>query len=397
MAFYDKGRAEGGFERGIEYAVGALLVSPEFLFRIERQPTNATNVYRITDLELASRLSFFLWSSIPDDELIEAASTDRLRNPVELRRQVRRMLRSSKASALTTSFAAQWLLLPNLRGAKPLQALFPDFDESLRDAFLKETELFVDSVVREDRNALELLTANYTFVNERLGRHYGIPGVQGSQFRRVQLAENDPRRGLLGQGSILTITSYANRNSPVRRGKWILDNILGTPPPPPPANVPALPDQQQGDQILTVRELMTKHRRNPVCATCHGTIDPLGFALDNFDPIGRFRSVDTDTYTPLDTSGTFPDGTKFATLGEFRNALVNHPDRFMVTLTTKLLTYALGRGVEYYDMPSVRRIVRESAADDYRFSAIVTGIVQSLPFQMRRAVPEAQTASAHSR
>jgi mono/diheme cytochrome c family protein len=400
LAFYERGRAEGGgFEAGIEWALQALLASPDFLFRIQQQPGSVApnQIYRLTDVELASRLSFFLWSSIPDEELLTVAIAGRLKEPEVLRQQVKRMLASTKAAALTTSFAAQWLELRNLQGVQPLRPLFPNFDESLRAAFKRETELFVESIVREDRSVVELLTANYTFMNERLARHYGRRGIQGSDFRRVELSQEDPRRGLLGQGSILTITSYANRTSPVRRGKWILDNILGTPPPPPPANVPALPDKKAGAIVPhTVRELMEEHRKNPVCATCHSIMDPAGFALENFDAIGRYRTIDRDTYTQLDTSGTLPDGSAFKTLTEFKALLAKDPERFVTTLTTKLLTYAIGRGVEASDMPAVRQIVRLSAQDEHRMSSLVLRIVESLPFQMRRAAekPEAPTIAA---
>jgi mono/diheme cytochrome c family protein len=400
LSFYQDARAEdrtkNGFESGIQAALELLLVQPEFLFRIERDRSDAPpdSNYRISDLELASRLSFFLWASIPDDELLNAASRGVLRRPDVLQRQVRRMLADARSKRFLANFAGQWLQLRNLDSWKPFEALFPDFDDSLRRAMRRETELFFDSVVREDRSALALLTANYSFLNERLAQHYGIPNVSGSHFRRVTFADDNPRRGLLGHGSILTVTSNPMRTSPVSRGKWILENVLGTPPPAPPPNVPLLAEKKVGVADLSVREKMAAHRRNPACAGCHAMIDPLGFALENFDAVGRFRAVedqyirdDKETYTPIDASGVLPDGTKFQDLDSFRRILTAHPDRFVTTLTERLLTYALGRGVEYYDMPAVRRIVAGAAKNDYRFSSLILGIVESQPFQTRRSAP----------
>lgn len=403
LRFYEEGSADGaGFESGIEYGVRALLMSPEFWFRTERTPTGAKAKanYPITDVELASRLSFFIWSSIPDEELLNLAGRGTLRQPHVLDQQVRRMLADPRSRALTTNFAAQWLQLRNLRAVRPNNDRFPDFDQSLRQALQTETELFFDSIVRDDRSIVELLTAKYTFVNDRLARHYGIPNVNGSHFRRVSLTDDSPRRGLLGQGSLLTITSHATRTSPVKRGKWILDNILGSPPPPPPPNVPALPEQDKSatKRALTMRELMAAHRANPVCSACHSMIDPAGFALENFDAVGRFRTIDTEAFTQVDASGTLPDGTPFAGLTEFRDALARKPERFATTLTEKLMVYALGRGIEYYDVPAVRKVVREAAGRDFRFSAVVLGIVESLPFQARRASAETAggvAAAAH--
>ena len=384
LPFYKLGRVEGGFERGIQRVIERVLVSPEFLFRVERDPANVTagGIYRITDLELASRLSFFLWSSIPDDELLDVAIRGELREPAVLDRQVRRMLADRRSDTLVTNFAEQWLFLRDVDAKEPDAGFFPGFDENLRQAFRRETELFVASILRDDRNVLDLLTANHTFVNERLAKHYGIPHVYGSHFRRVDLTD-ESRRGLLGQGSILTLTSYATRTSPVLRGKWILENLLASPPPPPPPNVPAL-DATTGDgRPRSMREAMEQHRANPVCASCHSKMDPLGFALENFDAIGRWRTL-SESNTPIDASGVLPNGTRFDGPAGLRAELVRSPEQFVTTLTDKLLTYALGRGVEYFDAPAVRAIVRNAARDDYHFASIVLGIVNSTPFQMRK-------------
>ena len=387
MGFYAAGQAEGGFEAGIQRAIRGLLANPNFLFRVEKDPEilEAGNVYQLSDLEVASRLSFFVWSSIPDDELLDLAVADKLTEPGVLEAQVTRMLADDRASALTDSFAAQWLWVRNLEAAMPSEPIFPNFDESLRRAFRQEISLFFDSIVREDRSVLDLLDADYTFVNERLAKHYGIPHVVGTDFQRVQLAEDSPRRGLLGKGLVLLVTSRSTRTSPVVRGKWILENLLGTPPPAPPPNVPPLPEQKQDDgRVLTVRELMAQHRANPVCASCHSTIDPAGFALEQFDATGRWRNVDAG-FQPIDASGTMPDGTPFSGIHDFRDLLVGSPGRFVHTVTDKLLMYALGRGTEYYDAPTIRAIVREAEAQEYRFGAVVTAIVKSAPFQKRRA------------
>ncbi len=392
LRFYRIGRREGTFEQGIQEALARLLVSPHFLFRIERDPANiqADAVYRISDLELASRLSFFLWSSIPDDELLEVAARGALSDPDILDVQVRRMLADRRATALVTNFGGQWLHIRNLKAVDPDARAFPEFDDNLRDAFQRETELFLESQMREDRPLEELLTANYTFVNERLARFYGIRNVYGTHFRRALL--NDPRRaGLLGHGSILTVTSYATRTSPVVRGKYLLDNILGAPPPPPPPNVPPLVETGEGGQPLaSMRERMEQHRANPVCASCHTRMDPLGFALENFNAIGKWRTMDGTS--PIDASGVLPDGTTFAGPTEFRQALLLRRDEFVRTFTEKLLTYALGRAVQYYDMPAVRTIMRDAAPDDYRWSSLILGIVKSGPFQMRKAQEVATVA-----
>ncbi|MBI3048219.1 MAG: DUF1592 domain-containing protein [Acidobacteria bacterium] len=384
LAFYRTGRREGGFEAGIGLALDRMLAGPEFLFRLERLPAGLSpgTSYRISDIELASRLSFFLWSSIPDDELLTLAERGRLKDAAVLERQIRRMLADGRASALVTNFAAQWLHLRNLASAAPDLERFPYFDESLRQAFRRETELFFESILREDRSVLDLLGADYTFVNERLARHYGIPGIYGSHFRRVRLADGS-RGGLLSHGSILTVTSYSNRTSPVVRGKWILDNILGTPPPAPPPNVPELRARDQQGKVLSMRAQMEQHRTNPVCAGCHKVMDPLGFALENFDGIGRWRT--TDAGEPIDPSGTMPDGTVFRGPAGLRQVLLEkRREQFVSTVTDRLLTYALGRGLEYYDAPVLRGIVRE-AAPDYKLSSLVLAVAKSTPFQMRRS------------
>ena len=384
VRFFEEGRAGGDFDAGIEMALQRLLVSPEFLLRVERDPEghDTDRPYLVSDLELASRLSFFLWSSLPDDSLVEAAAAGTLRDPGVLESHVRRMLADPRAESLVTNFAAQWLYLRNLTAVSPDFIVFPDFDETLRRTLRRETELFFESIVREDRGALDLLTADYTFVNERLAKHYGIPGIYGSHFRRISLPPESPRGGLLGHGSILAVTGYATRTSPVVRGKWVLENLLGTPPPPPPPNVPPL-SEEKSDAVLSMRERMVEHRRNPVCAACHALMDPVGLSLENFDAIGRWRTL-TDGFVPIDASGALPDGTTFDGVAGLRLALVNRADQFVRTLTERLLTYALGRAVEHYDQPAVRAIERQAARDDYRFSSLVLGIVNSTPFQMRR-------------
>ena len=394
IEFFEMGRVNGdgsaasrGFDSGIELALRRLLVSPEFLVRIEADPTGVASdtPYAVTDIELASRLSFFLWSSIPDDELLDLAERGVLSQPAELDRQVRRMIADPRSKELTTNFTGQWLQLRNLATVvRPGAPYSVAFDETLRQAMITETELFFDHVVREDRGVLELLTADYTYLNGRLAGHYGIPNVQGSHFRLVTYPASSPRGGLLGQGSILTLTSHAIRTSPVLRGKWILNNILGTPPPDPPPNIPALDDRQTQLRVGTMRERMSAHRDNPVCAACHAMIDPAGFALEGFDAIGRSRVVD-EYYNRLDTSGVLPDGTVFDGAAELRAALVARPERFVGTVTEKMMTYALGRGLDYYDMPAVRRIVREAASDGYGMQSIIVGIVNSYPFLYRRS------------
>ena len=389
LGFYAAGREQAGFDQGLQLALERLLASPEFLFRIERDPQEVAphTAYRVSSLELASRLSFFLWSSIPDDELLEVASRGALQDPAVLEHQVRRMLADPRAEALVTNFAGQWLRLRNVPGTNPNTRLFMDFDETLRRAFRRETELFFGSIMREDRSVLDLLDADYTFVNERLARHYGIPNVYGSRFRRVTLT-NENRRGLLGHGSILTVTSQANRTSPVVRGKFILDNLLGAPPPPPPPNVPLLEETQING---TLRERMEQHRSNPVCAACHKTIDPMGFPLENFDAVGAWRTEDAGA--PVDAAGAMPDGSTFEGVAGLRTVLRGRASGLFVTiLTERLLTYALGRGVEYYDAPALRAITRDAARTQHRFSSLILGIVNSVPFQMRQSDPSGETS-----
>ena len=383
IEFYQRGRNEGGnFESGIEAAVQLILASPDFLFRFEPDPDSvaADAVYRIGDLQLASRLSFFLWSSIPDEELLNLASQGRLKEPVVLERQVRRMLADPRSKALVDNFAGQWLYLRNLKTINPDFETFPDFDDNLRQAMKRETELFIDSIMREDKSVMDLLNANYTFLNERLARHYGIPGIYGTDFRRVTLKE-DARRGLLGQASILTVTSYPTRTSPVQRGKWILTNVLGIPPNPPPPNIPALKERSDTGKPTTLRERMEEHRTNPTCAGCHRMMDPIGFSLENFDALGQWRT--TDEGVKIDPSGTLFNGAKVDGPASLRQMLTSRPEVFVGVLIEKMLTYGLGRGVQYYDMPAVRSVVRDAGHNDFRFSSIVLGIVKSAPFQMK--------------
>ncbi len=382
LALYQKGRTDGGFDAGIEMALSGVLVNPNFIFRLEPDPAGvAPNTpYRVSDLELASRLSFFLWSSIPDDELLNVAIAGRLHEPLMLEREVRRMMADSRSRALVDNFASQWLHLRNLASITPDMRLFPAFDDNLRQAFRQETELFFESVLREDRSVLDLLRANYTFVNERLAKHYGIPHIYGSHFRRIALDKGSERGGLLRQGSILTVTSYATRTSPVVRGKFVLDNLLGVPPPPPLPDVPALKDNTV-DGSLTVRKRLAEHRSNAVCAGCHNLMDPIGLSLEKFDAVGRRRTVE-DGVT-IDASGGFPDGSRFADVDGLEAALLRRPELFVSAFAEKLLTYASGRGVEYYDAPAVRTIVRDARAQDFRISSIVLGVVKSKPFQMR--------------
>ena len=384
LSFYQRRRnSNGDFEMGIEAALQYILASPEFLYRFEPDPAELAPgaIHQVTDLALASRLSFFLWSSIPDDQLLDLASKNKLHDPAVLEQQVRRMLADSRSDTLIADFAEQWLFLRNLKSSAPNLDTFPDFDDNLRQAMKQETEQFFSSMLREDRNVLGLLNANYTFVNERLARHYGIPGVYGSQFRRVPVA-GEERRGLLGQASILTVTSYANRTSPVQRGKWILTNILGSPPLPPPPNVPELKENNGEGKPLSLRERMEAHRANAVCAGCHKVMDPIGFALENFDAVGHWRT--SDEGTRIDPSGTLFNGVRVDGPAALRQMLVSRPEVFVGVITEKLLTYALGRGLEYYDMPAVRKIVRDGASQNFRFSSLVMGVVESSPFRMRK-------------
>lgn len=381
MSFYRPASKAGGLDRGIEAALRRILVSPGFLFRLEQDPASASSgaPYRISDLELASRLSFFLWSSIPDDELLDLAAARQLGKPAILEQQVKRLLANPRSTALVDNFAGQWLYVRNIRLVQPDPLVFPEFDENLRQAFEREIGLFLGSQIRDNQSVRSLLTADYTFVNERVARHYGIPKIYGSHFRRVTV--DDERKGLLGKGGILTVTSYPHRTSPVLRGKWLLENLLGAPPPPPPPDVPALQDKPEGGPALTVRARMEEHRSNPACASCHRIMDPLGFALENFDAVGQWRTADGGT--PIDASTVLADGKAVEGPAALRRALDSRPEEFVTTVTSKLLTYALGRGTEYYDAPAIRRIVRDAAADDYRWTSIVLGITKSVPFQMR--------------
>jgi mono/diheme cytochrome c family protein len=382
MQFFAEGRKAGTFENGIESALTAMLSSARFLYRSVPPPANAKPgaIYRLSDLELASRLSFFLWSSIPDEELLTLAEQRTLSAPKTLESQVRRMLADPRSKTLTTNFAFQWLRVRDTAALDPDPYTYPAFDQPLRAAIRREMELFLDNVFREDRSVLELLSADYTFLNERLAQHYRVPNVRGDQFRRVTLA--DPNRfGLLGKASVLMVTSYPNRTSPVLRGAYILENLLGTPPAPPPGDVEAFQENKEGEQFKTIRQITEAHRANPTCNACHGVMDPLGFALENFDTIGTYRAVDRFTRTAIDTSGKLVDGTALNGPADLREVLLAHPERFVQTLTEKLTIYALGRSIEYYDMPSIRTIVRESKATNYRFSSIVMGIVNAPAFR----------------
>ena len=381
LPFYTSGRAEKDFDLGIQRALERVLISPQFLFRIERSPAVTG---RITPIELASRLSFFLWSSIPDDELLDIAISGKLADPKILEQQTRRMLADPRAEALVTNFAAQWLYLRDIDAKDPDEVLFPEFDQTLRAAMKRETELFLNSVLLENRSVLELLTANYSFLNDRLARHYAIPGVAGSYFRKVTFPDASVRGGLLGQGSLLTITSYANRTSPVLRGKWVLENLLSAPPPPPPPDVPSLKtESSEPGKLLSMREAMTRHRANPTCAGCHARMDPIGFAMENFDAVGKWR--DADDGGRIDASGMFPAGARFEGIAGLKKELVRNPGPFYSTVAQRLLMYALGRNLQYYDAPAVRTIVRSSAPANFTFSAFVLGVVDSDPFQMREA------------
>ena len=382
MKFYRAGRQEGDFDAGIESAVTSILVNPKFLFRMETQPTDVKTgaAYHISDRELATRLSFFLWSSIPDDELLLLAEQEQLSHPDTLQQQIDRMLQDKRSRALVSNFASQWLYLRNLESVHPDMRLYPDFDDNLRQAMRLETELMFENIIREDRNVMDLIRSDYTYLNERLARHYGIPHIRGSRFRRVAVDEESKRGGLLRHGSILTVTSYATRTSPVIRGNWILKNILGTHVPPPPDDVPALEDNTI-DASLSVRDRLEQHRADPNCSSCHNLMDPVGFALENYDAIGRWRTLDSGN--AIDSTGSLPDGTQFSGIDGMEDGIMARPELFVTTMTEKLLTYATGRTIDHRDAPTVRKIVDCAAANDYRFSAIVKGIVTSTPFRMR--------------
>jgi len=381
LDLYEEGKAAGNVETGIRMALQGILVAPEFLFRIESSPPNDNpgKFYELSDLDLASRISFFLWSSIPDEELLITAERGLLKDPAILEQQVKRMLADSRSISLVRNFAGQWLFLRNMERVLPDPVAFPSFDENLRQALQIETELLIESMLREDRNVVDLLRSDYTFVNERLAKHYGIEGIYGSDFRRIKVTD-ERRKGLLGQGSILTVTSYANRTAPTIRGKWILEQILGSPPPPPPPNVPTL-QENNNTRVLTMRERMELHRANPACAACHKVMDPIGFALENFDGLGRWR--DTLGNAPIDASGVLPDGTSFEGPTGLQELLLSKEELFVETFIQRLLTYALGRGVEYYDLPVVRKIRRDTVTSNYSWSSIISGIVNSVPFQMQ--------------
>jgi mono/diheme cytochrome c family protein len=392
LAFYDAGRKERDFDLGIQRALERLLVSPQFLYRIERDPAGAVpgTAHPVSDLELASRLSFFLWSSIPDDELLNVAADGRLKQPEVLEKQVRRMLADPRSESMVTNFAAQWLYLRDVDVKAPDLFVFRDFDEGLRQSFEKETQLFLDSILRENRSVLELLTANYSFVNERLAKHYGIPNIRGSEFQRVTFPQDSPRGGLLGQGGILLLTSYSTRTSPVLRGKYVLENLLASPPPPPPPNVPSLKTEgaKSGEQ-LSLREAMVQHRAEPACANCHARMDPIGFAMENFDAVGQWR--DQDAGKAIDVSSKLADGTVVDGVAGVKQLILKDPQRFVAAMTDKLLMYGIGRNVQYFDAPAVRKIVREAAAGDYKFESLVLGVAESAPFQMRTVKPDVKT------
>jgi hypothetical protein len=379
VEFYEEGRKNGGFDAGIEQGLARVLVDPRFVFRLEREPANAVDgkPYRVSDLELASRLSFFLWSSIPDDELLDVATKGTLHQPAVLEQQTRRMLADPRASSLVTNFGGQWLYLRELKNARPEGA---GFTENLRQSMRRETEMLLESIVREDRSVIDLLNADYTFVDETLARHYGIPNVRGSRFRRVAITD-EARRGLLGQGSFLLVTSVANRTSPVSRGKWVLENLMGVPPPLPPPNVPAIDESPEAAKASSLRQKMEIHRGNPTCAACHRIMDPIGFTLENFDLVGRWRTRDGNA--PIDATSQLFDGTPLDGPVSLRKALLARSDVFARTATEKLMTYGTGRALKYYDMPIVRQVVRDAAKNDYRFSSLVLGIVKSDPFQMK--------------
>ena len=385
LSFFEAGRRDGSFDEGIGFALERVLADPEFLYRIENDPVDGQpgTIYALRDVELASRLSFFLWSSMPDDVLLDAVEDGTLGTPGGLEHHVNRMLADPRADALIDNFAGQWLHVRNLDSVYPDPLAFPHFDENLRDAYATETQLFIESQVREDASVLDLLRANYTFANERLAEHYGLPNIYGNRFRRVTFPPGQ-HAGLLSHGSVMTVTSYPNRTSPVLRGKWVLENLLGAPPPEPPPNVPTLEEKNEDGEPLSMRQAMVQHRENPACAVCHTAMDPIGFSLENFDAVGSWREL-SEAGTPIDSSGTLPDGAAFTGPTGLRDLLLDRPDDFVGTVTEKLMGYALGRGLEYYDAPTVRNIVRDAASDDYRWSSIILGIVKSSAFQMRRS------------
>jgi hypothetical protein len=387
LGFFKTGRDSGGsFDAGVQLALERMLVDPDFLLRVERGPAAAARGqnYPLSGVEIASRLSFFLWSSIPDDQLLSVAESGKLTDPKALEQQVRRMLADPRAATLVDSFVAQWLQLRRLSDVVGDSIAYPDYDTNLVESFRRETELFISSTFKEDRSILDLLTANYTFVNERLAKHYGIPGVYGNRFRRVTFPNTDQRGGLLAHGSVLSLTSYPTRTSPVLRGKWLLDAILGAPPPAPPPNVPDLPETGEGGKPASVRERLQQHRSNAVCATCHNTIDPAGFALENYDGLGAWRTVD-ESGKPIDASATMPNGVNVKGLPGLRAMVLGQREQFAGTVTERLMAYGLGRTIQYYDRPTIRAIVRDAAASQYRWSSLILGIVRSPAFLMRRS------------
>jgi hypothetical protein len=394
MSFYQQGRTERNFELGVQTAIERLLVSPQFLYRAEKDPVNlsAGSSYRLSDMEMASRLSFFLWSSIPDEELIQVASRGQLKDSAVFEKQVRRMLADQRSEAMVSNFAAQWLYLRDVEIKEPDLFVFRDFDDGLRRAFERETELFLHSVLRENRSVTELLTAKYTFVNERLAKHYGIPNIRGSRFQRIELPANSPRGGLLGQGSVLTLTSYSTRTSPVLRGKYVLENLLASPPPPPPPNVPSLKTEGDQAQALSLKEAMLKHRASPACANCHARMDPIGFAMENFDAVGKWR--DQDAGKPVEASSTLADGTVVDGVAGVRALVLRDPERFAAAIAEKLLMFGISRNVQYFDVPSIRKIVRDSKNSNFQFADLVLGVAKSTPFQMRTVSPKAAVKTA---
>jgi hypothetical protein len=386
LAYYQQGQQEGGFESGIELALQSILAGPDFLFRIEQDPPDVSpgEVYAISDLELASRLSFFLWSTLPDEELLKVAEQGQLRNSGVLQEQLKRMIADPRFGEFLNNFGGQWLAVRDVDISDPNADIFPEFDEELRVALKQEAKLWFESMVREDRSVLELLTSEYTFVNERLARHYGMEDINGSRFRRVSVNRSE-RRGLMGKGAVLLTTAYNNRTSPVLRGKWVLENLLNMPPPPPPDDVPALQTDDEGGKALTLKQAMERHRANPVCAACHKLMDPIGFALEHFDAIGSFRSRYLEADAEVDASGILFDGSEFTNTSEFQDVFLKHSDRVVNTVAGKLMTYALGRGLDYYDQPAIREIVEKTMPEQYRWSSLILAVAESMPFQYRRA------------
>ena len=388
LRLFQTGQQDDGFDSGIELALQSILAGPEFLFRIEEDPDGLQvgDIYPVSDIELASRLSFFLWSSIPDEELLRIAESGKLRGPALLEKQVQRMMQDPRSRAFVDNFGSQWLGLRNIDNSDPNREIFPEFDEELRQAFKQELSLWFENMVREDQSVLEVLTSNHTYVNERLARHYGMPDIYGSRFRQVQLVAYEQRQGLFGKGGLLMGTAFNNRTSPVVRGKWVLENLLNMPPPPPPEDVPALKVEDDSGKAITLKQAMEKHRANPVCSACHKLMDPIGLALENFDAIGTYRTRYEEADASVDSSGILFDGSEFSNPAQFRDEFMAYSDRVAHTITEKVLTYALGRGLEYYDQPAVRKIVEKMAPEEYKWSSLILGIIESTPFQYRRVI-----------